>query len=114
MTIGKSVERARRLRRDLTDAERKLWFLLRNRRIAGIKFRRQCPIGPYIADFAAIEALLIVEADGGQHASREPYDLRRTAWLNARGFRVLRFWNNDVLTNPEGVVEAIQRLIRGG
>jgi len=91
----------------------KLWRLLRNRQIEGVKFRRQCPIGPYIADFASIEALLVIEVDGGQHASAVAHDERRTTWLGSRGYRVLRFWNNEVLTNPDGVVETILRMIRG-
>jgi very-short-patch-repair endonuclease len=114
MTVSNSVGRARELRRCSTESEKKLWLMLRNRQIDGVKFRRQVPIGPYIADFAAIEALLIVEVDGGQHASREPADRRRTAWLQRRGFRVARFWNNDVLGNPEGVIESIQCLLRSG
>ena len=79
---------------------------LRNRQFAGTKFRRQIPVGPYIADFACYEARLIVEADGGQHADSAS-DAERDAWFKAQGFRTLRFWNNDILTNPEGVATAI-------
>ena len=102
--------RARTLRRDMTDAERRLWAALRHRRLRALKFRRQHPIGPFIVDFACIEHRLIVEADGGQHADNED-DARRTMWLENRGWRVLRFWNNDIPTNPEGVQEAILQVI---
>lgn len=100
-------DRARRLRREQTDAEGKLWYLLRNRRLAGYKFKRQFPIGPFIADFACAELKLIIEADGGQHADRQSYDERRTRWLESEGWRVLRFWNNEVLENIEGVTETV-------
>ena len=99
-------ERARELRRDATDAERRLWSALRDRRLRGYRFRRQHPIGDYIVDFACTRRLLIVAADGGQHADKES-DRRRTAWLESEGWRVLRFWNNDALANTDGVVEAI-------
>jgi very-short-patch-repair endonuclease len=104
--------RALELRQQSTDAEWKLWRHLRNRQIDGVKFRRQVAIGPYIADFLAVDALLVIELDGGQHASQVDYDEERTAWLQQHGFRVLRFWNNDVLANTEGVLEAIQRFLR--
>ncbi|MDR3470771.1 MAG: endonuclease domain-containing protein [Devosia sp.] len=102
---------ARSLRTNSTDAERKLWSLLRNRQIAGAKFVRQFPIGPYVADFVCREAALIIEADGGQHD--EPSDRERTAYLNAEGYSVLRFWNNDVLGNPSGVFEAVSDVLGG-
>jgi very-short-patch-repair endonuclease len=98
--------RARRLRRDETDAERRLWYRLRSRQIEDAKFVRQDPIGPYVADFACRERRLIVEVDGGQHAT-DPHDAVCDQWLRDRGYRVLRFWNNDVLANTEGVLEAI-------
>ena len=98
---------ARRLRQESTGAEKKLWSRLRDRRLASAKFRRQLPIGPYIADFACVEAQLIVELDGGQHADRAEHDEARSAFLNSKGFRVLRFWNNDVLLNIEGVLTVI-------
>ena len=104
-------ENARRLRRDATDAERRLWSALRDRRLSGYRFRRQFPIGRFIVDFACTRHRLIVEADGGQHADSET-DFRRTAWLEEQGWRVLRFWNNDVLANTNGVVETILKELR--
>jgi very-short-patch-repair endonuclease len=94
------------LRRASTDAERRLWAALRDRRLAGYRFRRQHPIGPFIVDFACTRHQLIVEADGGQHIESR-LDGRRTAFLQKEGWRVLRFWNNDVLQNTNGVVETI-------
>ena len=99
-------ELPRRLRREATNAERRLWSALRDRRLRGYRFRRQHPIGEFIADFACTRHLLIVEADGGQHADSED-DRRRTAWLEAQGWRVARFWNNDILANTEGVIQAV-------
>ena len=98
---------ARRLRRDQTDVERKLWNLLRNRQLDGVKFRRQVPIDRYVGDFVCDRARLIVELDGGQHAEQQAYDDARTAVLEAHGYTVLRFWNNDVIDNAEGVLETI-------
>jgi very-short-patch-repair endonuclease len=94
------------LRHEPTEAEKELWRLLRSRQIGGAKFRRQQPIGPYIADFVCHEARLIVEADGGQHANSAA-DQRRTEFLNSAGYRVLRFWNHDIIGNSEGVVQVI-------
>jgi very-short-patch-repair endonuclease len=99
--------RARHLRKSYTDAELRLWRLLRNRRLTGIKFRRQHPIDRYIADFVCLEHQLIIEVDGSQHAQQADYDTKRTAQLEVLGFRVLRFWDNDVLTNSEAVLQAI-------
>jgi very-short-patch-repair endonuclease len=101
------TKRARRLRAESTDVERKLWSALRGRRQGGPKFRRQVPIDRYFADFACVEAKLVIELDGGQHADQVEYDERRTATLEACGWRVIRFWNNDVVENLEGVVDAI-------
>ena len=95
---------ARHLRRESTDAERLLWFHLRDRRL-GAKFRRQQPVGPFIVDFLSVEAAVIVEVDGSQH--QEAVDAGRTRFLERRGYRVLRFWNNDVLGNIGGVLEVI-------
>ena len=101
---------ARRLRTTMTDAERRLWSALRGRRLRGFKFRRQHPLGPFVVDFACLDHRLVIEADGGQHADSVE-DERRTAWLERRGWRVLRFWNNDIFANPEGVQEAILRAL---
>ena len=94
---------ARQLRRQLTPQERRLWYLLRDRRFARYKFRRQHPMGPYILDFACCAVRLVVELDGGQHDERAGYDARRTAWLRRQGWRVLRFWNNELMENKEAV-----------
>ncbi len=102
---------ARRLRAGTTEAENRLWYYLRDRRLQGAKFRRQVPIGPYVADFLCLEASLVVEADGGQHSERIAHDEERTRFLEARGYRVLRFWNNDVMVNIEGVMEVIGRAL---
>jgi len=99
--------RARALREAPTDAEALLWFHLRDRRLGDHKFRRQRPVGPYFADFACLEARLIVELDGGQHAEALAYDERRTRFLEAQGYRVLRFWNNEVLKQTDAVRERI-------
>lgn len=106
------VSTARRLRRDQTDAERKLWFRLRDRRLEGLKFRRQVTIASYIVDFCCESARLIVELDGGQHATQQEQDAKRTEALEARGYLVLRFWNNDVLQNMDGVLQSIVDTLR--
>ena len=98
--------RARTMRAAPTDAELRLWRLLRDRRLNGIKFRRQVPVGPYIVDFLCVGAKLIVEADGSQHAE-SPRDNVRDAYLESQSWKVLRFWNNEVLQNREGVLETI-------
>jgi very-short-patch-repair endonuclease len=94
------------MRANPTPAERRLWSMLRDRRTPDAKFRRQYVIAPYIVDFACIERSLIIEADGGQH-SESTSDRRRDAYLHSKGFRVLRFWNNEVIENPSGVFELI-------
>ena len=96
-------QRARDLRKNMTDAERKLWHYLRLRQVAGHKFRRQVPIGPYVADFACLKALIVIEVDGGQHSEARANDSVRDDFLRGQGFRVLRFWNNEVLANMDGV-----------
>src|SRR5271166_1375595 len=101
-----AIGRARELRSRMTDAERKLWFALRDRRFASFKFRRQAPIGPFIADFICHELRVVIEADGGQHSDSRS-DQRRDDWFARNDFLVLRFWNNDVLSNREGVLTAI-------
>jgi very-short-patch-repair endonuclease len=102
-----ATEFARQLRRDMTDAERCVWKHLRAHRFAGEKFRRQVPIGPYIVDFVSHRSRLVVELDGGQHALQVVQDRERTRWLEGRGYCVIRFWNNQVLTETEQVLEAI-------
>jgi lysyl-tRNA synthetase class 2 len=97
----------RRLRRSQTDAEKKLWFRLRDRRLVGWKFRRQFPIDRFVVDFFCAHGHLIVELDGGQHAERTDADASRTKILETMGYLVLRFWNNDVMRNIDGVVEVI-------
>ncbi|MCW2244120.1 endonuclease domain-containing protein [Azospirillum canadense] len=104
--------RARNLRNEPTDAEEALWRYLRGEQLGGHRFRRQHPIPPYIADFACIEAKLVIEVDGGQHAD-SAYDAARDRHLRLHGWRVLRFWNNDVLSNPEGVATEILRALGG-
>jgi very-short-patch-repair endonuclease len=106
-TIGRTNRHARRLRREATDAERRLWSRLRNRQLAGFKFRQQETIGRCVADFACVECRLIVEADGGQH--REEVDRERTSYLKSLGWEVLRFWNNDILKHTDGVLDLILR-----
>lgn len=102
---------ARTLRRASTDAEARLWYHLRNRRLFGFKFRQQAPIGRHVADFACQQARLVIELDGGQHADSAA-DAARTAAIEAAGYQILRFWNHDVLANTEGVLEEIARTLR--
>jgi len=106
-----SVEFAKSLRKNQTGAEAKLWSRLRNRQLAGRKFRRQFPIAGYAADFACIEAKLVIELDGGQHADAAMYDSRRTSEFEACGFFVLRFWNGDVLKDVEAVMATIHAVL---
>lgn len=106
MREGQKRDFARRLRRDMTDAERILWRRLRSRELIGWKFRRQHPIGRYIVDFICLEAGLVVELDGGQHAESHA-DAVRTEFLEDAGYRVLRFWNNDVLTQTDAVLAVV-------
>jgi very-short-patch-repair endonuclease len=105
------TRRSRELRRDATDAERRLWARLSARQVAGTRFNRQFPIGPFICDFVSRTAKRVVEVDGGQRAMQTEADARRTAYLKARGYRVVRFWNNDVLENIEGLVLTIERIL---
>jgi very-short-patch-repair endonuclease len=104
-------QKARRLRQYSTDPERRMWSALRDRRLMRYKFRRQHPIGDVIVDFACTEYALVIEVDGGQHADN-PTDTRRTARLEHQGWKVIRFWNNDILTNTNGVIEAILRTLQ--
>ncbi|MEG3089470.1 endonuclease domain-containing protein [Sphingomonas sp. PB4P5] len=96
---------AARLRRERTEVEDRFWQAVRNRQLDGFKFRFQHSIGPFVADFACLEAMLIVELDGGQHSAEA--DARRTAYLERAGFEVLRFWNSDVIENLEGVAQVV-------
>ena len=102
---------ARNLRHASTDAETKLWWLLRSRQLADIKFRRQVPLGPWVVDFVSFDKMLVVEADGSQH-TENIRDQARDTDLQKRGFRILRFWNNDILRNANGVLEQILETIR--
>jgi very-short-patch-repair endonuclease len=111
MTIDEGVSsrqrsRARAMRRSPTDAELRLWRLLRDRRLSGLKFRRQVPIGPYIVDFLCVGARLIIEADGSQHGE-SGRDEARDAYLAAQGWNVLRFWNHDILQNRDMILDTI-------
>ena len=107
------VEFARQLRRRQTDAERKFWGYLRGRRFVGLKFRRQVPCGIYVLDFYCHELRLAVELDGGQHLE-SAHDVERGAWLAGQGIRVVRFWNHDVLTRTEAVLEALRLAVESG
>jgi very-short-patch-repair endonuclease len=107
MTV--KVTRARRLRRDQTDAERVLWLRLRDRRLEGLKFKQQVPIDRFVVDFLCSEAHLIVELDGGQHATRD--ESNRTRILETMGYLVVRFWNHDVMENIDGVLEEILSVV---
>ena len=109
-----AFQRARALRNDMTDAEKRISDILRSRRLVGHKFRRQVPLDRYIADFVCHEARLIIEIDGGQHDPSSDGELERSRFLSGEGYLILRFWNNDVVANPEGVhsriVETLQRV----
>jgi very-short-patch-repair endonuclease len=109
---GHQKTRARKLRSDITDAEKKLWEHFRDRQLCGAKFRRQHPIGPFITDFCCMERGLVVEIDGGQHASQVEADQQRTVFIEKQGYRIMRFWNNDVLTNLAGVLERISEELK--
>jgi very-short-patch-repair endonuclease len=101
------TKRARSLRNNSTEAERHLWSAIRNRQLANAKFSRQIPLGPYICDFVSRELRVVIEVDGGHHAL-DARDADRTAYLEGQGFRVLRFWNNEIIENLEGVVDTIR------
>src|SRR5688500_4194318 len=103
----KALASARRLRRSMTDAEMRLWYYLRAHRFLGRSIRRQVPIGEFIVDFLCDEARIVIEVDGGQHGEREAEDLVRTRWLESQGYRVIRFWNHEVLGNTRGVLESL-------
>ncbi|MDH3596153.1 MAG: endonuclease domain-containing protein [Rhodospirillales bacterium] len=103
---------ARHLRKTPTEAEQRLWSVLRRRQLAGARFRRQVPLGPYVADFACFSHRLVVEVDGGQHNLSQARDGRRARWLESQGYWVIRFWNNEVDGNLEGVTETIRLALR--
>ncbi|SME94207.1 Very-short-patch-repair endonuclease [Tistlia consotensis] len=110
---GQSVDTARRLRRDATMVERRLWYRLRRGQLGAAKVRRQHPLGPFVVDFACLQAGLVVELDGGQHAGDVEADERRARYLQSEGFRVVRFWNHEVIENMEGVLTAIAEALEG-
>ncbi len=99
--------RARQLRNDMTEAEKWLWEKLRSRELDGFKFRRQRPIGPFVVDFVCLKKKIVIEVDGGQHAEELEQDKRRSEFLTREGYKVLRFWNHEVLQNGEAVLSAI-------
>jgi very-short-patch-repair endonuclease len=108
---NRPTARARELRADMTGAERRLWACLSARKVAGVRFNRQLPIGPFTGDVVSRGAELVIELAGGQLAVSESKDIPRTRYIAAQGYRVLRFWNNDVMSNLEGVVEEIERVL---
>jgi very-short-patch-repair endonuclease len=108
---GMTTSKARELRKNPTEAEQALWKHLRMRQINGCKFRHQQPIGSYIVDFVSFERRMIIELDGGQHSQQVVYDSKRTAWLEAQGYCVLRFWNNQVLEEIEAVKAVILKVL---
>ncbi len=106
---ARPTARARALRNNATDAERVLWQAISARKVSGIRFNRQVPVGPFICDFVARSIGLVIEVDGGQH--EDAVDAERTRYIEPQGFRVIRFWNNDVLGNLDGVIEDIMRVV---
>ncbi len=114
LSLPKTYARARKLRHDCGPAEIKLWAYLRSLQEDGFRFRRQHAIGPYIADFCAPRQKLIIEVDSSSHLEQEEYDADRTAFLESQSYRVLRFWNSDIITKIEGVMRVILEELRGG
>ena len=108
--MSELVKRSRELRKNMTPQEQKLWEIIRKRQFFGYRFRRQFPIGVYIADFVCREKKIIIEIDGGQHNTDENliYDNKRTEYLNSEGYKVIRFWNNDIDNNMSGVYEKLK------
>ncbi|MDO8293211.1 MAG: endonuclease domain-containing protein [Gallionella sp.] len=102
------LDNAKTLRRTQTDVEQKLWYYLRAHRFMGKKFKRQKPMGRYVVDFVCLEEKLVIELDGGQHAENIEYDQQRDSWLRSEGYKVLRFWNNELMGETEGVLERIR------
>jgi very-short-patch-repair endonuclease len=107
----KMMHQAGELRKESTPAERKLWAYIRNAQLNDVKFRRQHAIGNYVVDFCSPKHKLIIEPDGSQHQDQEEYDTERTTFLKSRGYRVLRFWNNDVMNDIDGVIECINKAL---
>ena len=102
------------MRSTSTEPERRLWYRLRNRRFAGLKFRRQFVVGGYVVDFVCLEQKLVIELDGGQHGEQVAYDEQRTLFLLTKGFRVMRFWNDEVMQQLDAVLEMIGKELDGG
>ena len=102
------------MRRESTPAERKLWAHLRGNKLDGVSFRRQHAIGNYIVDFVSIKKKLIIELDGGQHLEQSEYDEERTRYLESKGYRVIRFWNNQVESEMDGIVQVLDQILMGG
>lgn len=113
-SVPRIMQRAGELRKEPTPAETRLWSRLRRNQLNETAFRRQHAIGPYITDFCAVKAKLVVELDGSQHLEQEAYDMERTAYLKGRGYRVLRFWNNDVMNDLDAVLWEIALAIEEG
>ena len=109
--MGGMISTARHLRKNLTDVEQILWRHIRGRQLLECKFRRQSPIGKYIVDFVCFENRLVIELDGGQHARKRGYDHQRDQWLHSQGFKVIRFWNHEVIQNIEAVIQVIVKNI---
>jgi very-short-patch-repair endonuclease len=109
---AESARRAKKLKREMTDAERKLWYRIRGKRFASWNFRRQVPIGPHVADFLCERARLVVEVDNGASPGRRDLDRARSADLNAQGYEIVRFWNDEVLGNIDGVLEVLERVLK--
>ncbi len=112
--MNKNLSVSRKLRNNQTPQEKILWNILRNRNFCNLKFKRQYPIGKYIVDFICLEKRIIIEVDGGQHNTPEEieYDNNRSKYLNERKFKVIRFWNNDIDNNIEGVYETLDKYIK--
>jgi very-short-patch-repair endonuclease len=108
----KTMHKAGELRRELTPAERKLWAYLRGNKLNGVNFRRQHAIGIYIPDFVSIKRKLVIELDGSQHLEQEGYDSERTKYLEALGYKVIRFWNDQVMNDIAGIIRAIEFVLR--
>ena len=107
----KAYERARALRKELTPAERKFWYVLRGNKLNGVSFRRQHAIGNYIVDFVSIKKKLIIELDGSQHLEQTEYDEERTKYLESQGYKVIRFWNNQIEREMDGVIRVIELML---